>query len=162
MSFSAVILLKTHLRCQLYNDWIYLWWIAYASRPPMHGNIFIILKDSIQYIPIVGLCLKFAGFVYMSRKMETDQARLARRLAQLRRRSTNGKLHPMWLMMFPEGTNLSKNARAKSMRWAQKQGRPDMQYLLLPRSAGTFLCLKALDRTVEWIYDCTLAYDGIP
>ena len=99
----------------------------------------------------------------MARKMQTDRARLSRRLSQLSRRDRkDGKLSPMYLIMFPEGTNLSKNGRAASMRWAGKSGREDLKYQLIPRSAGTYFCLKALEGTVEWVYDCTLAYDGVP
>lgn len=145
----------------MYNDWVYLWWTAYANSPSAHGWVYIVLKNSIQYIPIVGLGLRFAGFVFMSRKMKTDGPRLARRMSQLSRRSGN-KLNPMWLLMFPEGTNLSKNGRAKSVKWAERCGTPDMKYQLIPRSTGTYFCLKALGDTVEWLYDCTLAYDGVP
>ena len=99
----------------------------------------------------------------MARKMETDKARLSRRLSQLTRRSQrDGSLNPMWLLMFPEGTNLSKNGRAASAKWAGRQGCPDLKYQLIPRSAGTYFCLKALEDTVEWVYDCTMAYDGVP
>ena len=145
----------------MYNDWVYLWWTAYTNRPKTHGNVFIVLKDSIGYIPVVGLGLRFAGFVFMSRKMKTDGPRLARRMNQLTRRGPNG-LEPMWLMMFPEGTNLSKNGRAKSVKWAGQQSTPDMRYQLIPRSTGTYFCLKALEGTLEYVYDCTLAYDGVP
>lgn len=129
----------------------------------MHGHVYIVLKESISYIPLIGLGLRLAGFVFMARKMQTDKARLSRRLSQLSRRSQkDGALNPMWLIMFPEGTNLSKNGRAASVRWAGKQGDQDLQYQLIPRSAGTYFCLKALEGTVEWVYDCTLAYDGVP
>ena len=98
----------------------------------------------------------------MSRNMKTDSPRLTRRLNQLTRRGQDGKLVPMWLMMFPEGTNLSKNGRAKSEKWAARQGEQDLKYTLIPRSTGTWYCLKALGNTVEWVYDCTVAYDGVP
>ena len=149
---------------QLYNDWIYLWWTAYTNRPFNHGHVYIVLKESILYIPLIGLGLRLAGFVFMSRNMKTDTPRLTRRLGQLKRRNNGGKgaLQPMWLMMFPEGTNLSKNGRAKSVKWAERQGEQDLKYTLIPRSTGTYFCLKALDGTVEWVYDCTLAYDGVP
>lgn len=98
----------------------------------------------------------------MSRKMKTDQPRLARRMSQLTRADQNGKLVPMWLMMFPEGTNLGKNGRRKSSTWAKKQGISDLRHCLIPRSSGTYFCLKALEGSVEWVYDCTLAYDGVP
>ncbi|KAL2040009.1 hypothetical protein N7G274_007412 [Stereocaulon virgatum] len=155
---SRLVLIANH---QMYNDWVYLWWTAYTNQPRTHGNVFIVLKDSIKYIPIVGLGLRFAGFVFMSRKMKKDGPRLTRRLNQLTRRGPNG-LAPMWLMMFPEGTNLSRNGRAKSVKWAGKQGIPDLQYQLIPRSTGTYFCLKALEGTLDWVYDCTLAYDGVP
>ena len=161
---SALILLALIFHSQLYNDWIYLWWTAYVNRPFNHGHVYIVLKESIMYIPIVGLGLRLAGFVFMSRNMKTDTPRLTRRLGQLTRRSKGGEggLSPMWLMMFPEGTNLSRNGRAKSVKWAERQGEKDLKYTLIPRSTGTYFCLKALNGTVEWVYDCTLAYDGVP
>jgi len=145
---------------KMYNDWVYLWHAAYLSRNS--GALTIVLKDSIKYIPIVGTGLRMAGFVFMSRKMKTDQPRLTRRLAQLTRRdSDTGKRRPMWLLMFPEGTNLSRNGRAASKKWADREGIDDLKYQLIPRSTGTYFCLKGLDGTVEWVYDCTIAYDGI-
>ena len=101
----------------------------------------------------------------MTRKMATDRSRLDRRLAQLitrRGADGSGALEPMWLMIFPEGTNLSENGRAKSAAWADKQGVEDFKHLLIPRSGGMYVCAKALKGGVEWVYDCTLAYDGIP
>lgn len=144
----------------MYNDWVYLWWTAYTAS--FHGSVYIVLKDSIKYIPIVGFGLRMAGFVFMSRKLKTDQPRLTHRLAQLTRKDPAGHRTPMWLLMFPEGTNLSRNGRAASVKWAKRQDIPDLKYQLIPRSTGTYFCLKGLDRTVEWVYDCTLAYDGVP
>ena len=144
----------------MYNDWVYLWWTAYTNKA--HGFIYIVLKKSIQYIPIVGTGLRMAGFVFMTRKMATDQPRLKHRLNQLTRTNSAGNRAPMWLLMFPEGTNLSENGRAASSKWAKRQDITDLKYQLIPRSAGTYLCLKGLNGTVEWVYDCTLAYDGVP
>ena len=144
----------------MYNDWIYLWWTVYTNK--LHGYVYIVLKDSIKYIPIVGFGLRMAGFVFMSRKMKTDQPRLTHRLAQLTRKDSTGHRDPMWLLMFPEGTNLSRNGRAASVKWAQRQDITDLKYQLIPRSTGTYFCLKGLNGTVPWVYDCTLAYDGVP
>lgn len=145
---------------KMYNDWVYLWWTAYINNLP--GYVYIVLKDSIKYIPIVGFGLRMAGFVFMSRKLKIDQPRLTHRLAQLTRKDTAGRRAPMWLLMFPEGTNLSKNGRAASVKWAKRQDISDLKYSLIPRSTGTYFCLKGLNGTVDWVYDCTLAYDGIP
>jgi lysocardiolipin and lysophospholipid acyltransferase len=152
---------------KLYVEWLYLWWIGYANRPPYHGHIYIILKESLKYVPILGQGMMFYGFIFMSRKMEKDKPRLAHRLRKLKQRhsgplSGSAGLDPMWLLLFPEGTNLSRNGRIKSAKWAEKIGIRDMQHTLLPRSTGSFFCLNELKGTVDWVYDCTLAYEGIP
>jgi lysocardiolipin and lysophospholipid acyltransferase len=133
----------------------------------MHGHIYIVLKETLKYVPILGQGMMFYGFIFMSRKMEKDKPRLAYRLQKLKTIhhgpfSGSSGLDPMWLILFPEGTNLSNNGRAKSAAWAKKQGIPDMRHQLLPRSTGTFFCLNELKGTIDWVYDCTLAYEGIP
>jgi 1-acyl-sn-glycerol-3-phosphate acyltransferase len=161
---ERMVMIANH---QLYTDWLYLWWIGYTNQPQMHGHIFIILKESLKHIPIIGWGMRFYGFVFMSRKMATDQPRMAHRLKQLRTRHTgpmsgSSGLNPMWLLLFPEGTNASDNGRAKSAKWAEKIGVKDMQHVLLPRSTGMFFCLNELKGTVDYVYDCTLAYEGVP
>ncbi|KAE8449106.1 hypothetical protein EG329_008489 [Mollisiaceae sp. DMI_Dod_QoI] len=161
---ERMIMIANH---QLYSDWLYLWWIAYTNQPRMHGHIYIILKESLKHIPIIGWGMRFFGFVFMSRKMATDQPRLAHRLKQLKERhagpmSGSSGLDPMWLLLFPEGTNASDNGRAKSASWAKKIGIKDMSHVLIPRSTGMFFCLNELKGTVDYVYDCTLAYEGIP
>lgn len=71
-------------------------------------------------------------------------------------------LDPMWLLIFPEGTNSSDNGRVKSAAWAKKVGIKDMEHMLLPRSTGSFFCLNELKGTVDYVYDCTVAYEGVP
>jgi 1-acyl-sn-glycerol-3-phosphate acyltransferase len=109
----------------------------------------------------------FYGFIFMSRKMATDQERLEHRLKKLKERhsghmSGSEGLDPMWLLIFPEGTNASDNGRIKSAKWAQKVGIKDMEHMLVPRSTGSFFCLNELKGTVDYVYDCTMAYEGIP
>jgi lysocardiolipin and lysophospholipid acyltransferase len=129
----------------------------------MHGYIYIILKESMKYVPVIGPGMMFFGFVFMSRKWETDKPRMAHRLKKLKTRHIgDGGLDPMWLLIFPEGTNLSKNARASSQAWSKKSGIPDMKHAILPRSTGLFFCLQELRGTLDWVYDCTVAYEGIP
>ena len=150
---------------QVYTEWLYLWWMAYTSR--MHGHIFIILKESLKYVPVLGPGMMFYGFIFMARKWLSDKPRLEHRLKQLKTRhggpmSGSARLDPMWLLIFPEGTNLSANTRKGSVKWAEKQGIPDMKHQLLPRSTGLFFCLQQLQGTIEFVYDCTIAYEGTP
>jgi lysocardiolipin and lysophospholipid acyltransferase len=76
--------------------------------------------------------------------------------------SGSGSLDPMWLLIYPEGTNLSANTRKASKKWAEKNNFPDLKRQLLPRSTGLLFCLQELRGTVDWIYDCTVAYEGTP
>lgn len=159
---ERIVLMSNH---QIYTDWLYLWWIAYTSR--MHGHIYIILKESLKYIPFLGPGMMFYGFIFMARKWASDKPRLQHRLNQLKGKhrgplSGKGDLDPMWLLIFPEGTNLSANTRKKSVAWSQKSGIPDMKYQLLPRSTGMYFCLEQLRDTVDWVYDCTIGYEGTP
>ncbi|KAL2016170.1 hypothetical protein VTK56DRAFT_4110 [Thermocarpiscus australiensis] len=160
---ERMIMIANH---QLTTDWLYLWWVGYANAPKMHGYLYIILKESLKYIPIVGPGMMFYGFIFMSRKMAVDQPRLAHRLGKLKTRHTapDGKkyLDPMWLLLFPEGTNASENGRKKSARWAEKIGVKDPDHVLLPRSTGMYYCLNELKGTLDYVYDCTVAYEGIP
>jgi lysocardiolipin and lysophospholipid acyltransferase len=133
----------------------------------MHGHFYIILKESLKYIPIMGQGMQFYNFIFMSRKWAKDKARMAYRLNKLKQK-VSGRLtgeealRPMWLLIFPEGTNLSQNTKANSSKWAAKQGIEDLQHQVLPRTTGTFFCLNELKGTVDFVYDCTLAYEGIP
>ncbi|KAK3074059.1 hypothetical protein LTR53_003838 [Teratosphaeriaceae sp. CCFEE 6253] len=147
-----LVLMANH---QLYTDWLYLWWIAYTNK--MHGRIYIILKESLKQLPIFGWGAQFYNFIFLSRKWETDKYRFKQAFNHLRNPDD-----PMWLLIFPEGTNLSETTREKSASWAKKSGVPDMKNQLLPRSTGLQFCLQELKPSTNWLYDCTIAYEGVP
>ncbi|KAH9861769.1 hypothetical protein J1614_011522 [Plenodomus biglobosus] len=149
---DRMILMANH---QLYTDWLYLWWIAYTNK--MHGFIYIILKESLKNVPIIGWGAQFYNFIFLSRKWEEDQRTFKKHLEKL-----NKPKDPMWLIIFPEGTNLSASTRANSKKWADKNGLKDMKHQLLPRSTGLKFCLNELKDTTDWLYDCTIAYEGVP
>lgn len=133
----------------------------------MHGHLYIILKESIKYIPILGTGMMLYGFIFLSRKWSTDKKRFQYRLKKLSTShsgplSGSEGLDPMWLLIFPEGTNLSKNGRIASKKWADKNEIADLRHALLPRSTGLSFCLQELKATVDYMYDCTLAYEGVP
>jgi hypothetical protein len=146
-----------------------MWFCAYAAR--MHGHIFIILKESLKFLPLVGPGMMLFSFIFLSRNWATDKPRFQHRLRKLKKthRATPEEdggsarqLDPMWLLLFPEGTTLCANGRKASVAWARKQGIDDLQNTLLPRSRGMLYCLEELAGTVDWVYDCTLSYEGIP
>ncbi|KAK3674467.1 hypothetical protein LTR78_005553 [Recurvomyces mirabilis] len=147
-----LVLMANH---QLYTDWLYLWWVAYTNK--MHGRIYIILKESLKQLPIFGWGAQFYNFIFLSRKWETDRWRFKKALNHLQ-----NPMDPMWLLIFPEGTNLSAVTREKSASWAKKSGVKDMKHQLLPRTTGLQFCLQELKHSTNWLYDCTIAYEGVP
>ena len=159
---ERLVMISNH---QIYTDWLYLWWIAYTNQ--MHGHVYIILKEAMKYIPILGPGMMFYGFIFMARNWTRDKPRLQHRLQKLKGRhsgplSGTQSLDPMWLIVYPEGTNLSANTWNGSNKWAEKQGIENLQHQLLPRSTGLQYCLQELKGTMDYVYDCTVAYEGIP
>ena len=148
---ERMVLMANH---QIYTDWLYLWWIGYAAG--MHGRIYVVLKESLKRIPVIGWGMQFAQFIFLKRKWEEDKPRLAAHMQKFKNKD------PMWLMMFPEGTNLADCTRETSQKWAAKNGIKDMQHMLLPRSTGLHFMLDELKDTVDYVYDCTIAYEGVP
>ena len=122
--------------------------------------MYIILKESLKYVPIVGPGMMFFGFIFLARKWEQDKPRFERRLNKLSK--GEAAKDPMWLLIFPEGTNASDNGRRTSAKYAEKIGIKDLKHTLLPRTTGLNFCLQNLEKSVEWMYDCTVAYEGIP
>ncbi|KAL9129366.1 MAG: hypothetical protein Q9217_002166 [Psora testacea] len=149
---ERMVLIANH---QIYTDWLYLWWIGYAAG--MHGRIYVVLKESLKRIPVIGWGMQFAQFIFLKRKWEEDKPGLAAHMQKL-----NKPNDPMWLMMFPEGTNLASCTREKSRKWALKNGIKDCKHTLLPRSTGLQFMLQSLRESVEYLYDCTIAYEGVP
>ena len=148
---QRMVLIANH---QIYTDWLYLWWIGYAAG--MHGRIYVVLKESLKRIPVIGWGMQFAQFIFLKRKWEQDKPRMAEHLQRF-----NNPKDPMWLMIFPEGTNLASCTREASKAWADKNGIADMQHTLLPRSTGLQFILQQLKESVEYVYDCTIAYEGV-
>ena len=122
----------------------------------MHGHIYIVLKESLRNIPILGWGMEFFQFIFLKRNWEEDKPRLSSHLQKLK------KPEPMWFIMFPEGTNLAPCTRKASKAWAERNGIRDLRHQLLPRSTGLQFCLQELRDTINYVYDCTIAYEGVP
>jgi 1-acyl-sn-glycerol-3-phosphate acyltransferase len=149
---ERLVLIANH---QIYTDWLYLWWIAYCNG--MHGRLYIILKESLKHIPVLGWGMQFSQFIFLKRNWEKDKPSMAKALQRL-----NKKANAMWLLLFPEGTNLAPSTRERSSEWAKKTKVKDTEHVLLPRSTGLQFCLQELRGTVDYLYDCTIAYEGVP
>ena len=65
----------------------------------------------------------------------------------------------MWLLLYPEGTNMSPTTIEKAQTYAKKVGGPHLKYTLLPKATGMRFCLQNLQDSVDYVYDCTIAYE---
>lgn len=88
---------------QIYTDWVYLWWLSYTSD--LGGSVYILLKKSLSYIPVLGYGMKNYEFIFLSRKWQEDQITLNNHLNDIDRNARgigrlNGKI-PDWTT--PEG-----------------------------------------------------------
>ncbi|KAL6925929.1 hypothetical protein ACO0SA_000538 [Hanseniaspora valbyensis] len=195
---SATIDAKTHFKDksvvianhQIYTDWVYLWWLAYTSN--LAGNIYILLKKSLESLPILGYGMKNYNFIFLSRKWGKDKINLHNHLNDINLDSQGkGRLSGKQ----PETTTLDGE-----FIWAEDTSLPEendnkkwpYQLILFPE--GTNLSAntknksaefaKKIDRkpfnnvllphvtglyevlktlpTCKTLYDLTIAYSGVP
>ncbi|QLQ80402.1 hypothetical protein HG537_0D04030 [Torulaspora globosa] len=171
---------------QIYTDWVFLWWLT--STADLAGNIFIMLKKSLESIPILGYGMRNFKFIFLSRKWAQDKIILHNSLGVIDANSRgvgplsgarpwrvdddgemywdvnktdDSKSWPYCLLLFPEGTNLSATTRRKSASFAEKVGRQPFNHVLLPHSTGLRSSLKLLRASVEVVYDVTIGYSGV-
>ena len=139
---------------QIYSDWIFLW--ALMDRIDRAGEVKIIMKRSLRQVPIFGWSMRCFDFVFLNRKWEMDQAHFTKKLSGF---VDSGA--PFCLLIFPEGTTLNHKTLAKSESFAVKLGVKPTSRVLLPRVLGMWEAFKALDPSLDGIYDITVGYSGL-
>ncbi|KAH8100592.1 acyltransferase-domain-containing protein [Cristinia sonorae] len=152
------VLIANH---QMYADWLYAWCLSYFTGT--HKDIFIVLKKSLKWAPIIGWGMQFFNFIFLARSWASDRIELSTRLAWLGRRAEKEDT-PLTFILYPEGTLVSKDTRPISKKYADKIGVPDMSHTLLPRSTGLHYSLRSLSPRIPnlELIDITMAYPGIP
>mmetsp|Transcript_19605 Transcript_19605/g.24174 ORF Transcript_19605/g.24174 Transcript_19605/m.24174 type:complete len:603 (+) Transcript_19605:138-1946(+) len=81
----------------------------------------------------------------------------------LRSFASDGAPAPIHLLLFPEGCSEGddrKSMMTKSMEFAKREGRPQLNHLLLPRTTGFYASLDSLREASPVVYDVTMAYRG--
>ncbi|ETW87460.1 hypothetical protein HETIRDRAFT_31375 [Heterobasidion irregulare TC 32-1] len=152
------VLIANH---QVYADWWYAWTLTYFSGT--HRDVFIVLKKSLKWVPVVGWGMQFFNFIFLARSWASDRLYLVKELAFLGRHAEQQDT-PFTFILYPEGTLVSKDTRPISKKFADKIGIPDMTHTLLPRSTGLHYSLRALAPRIPalQLVDITVAYPGIP
>ncbi|KAF0439676.1 acyltransferase-domain-containing protein [Gigaspora margarita] len=101
--------------------------------------------------------MQFFDFIFLKRSWASDQGTLNKKLNEI----ANSE-DPMWLLIFPEGTLASKETRGWSQKYAAKIGVDDLDNVLLPHSTGLYTCSQALKKSIHYIYDLTIGFEGVP
>ncbi|KAG6861205.1 hypothetical protein C0995_002554 [Termitomyces sp. Mi166 len=164
---TKFVLISNH---QIYADWWYAWCLIYSiGTQEVHRYIYITLKKSLQWIPIVGWMtdafkgMQLYGFIFLARSWASDRSQLASHLSALGKRAEEED-KPFCFLLYPEGTLVSPNTRPISKKFADKEGITDLNNLLLPRSTGLYYSLRSLAPRVPnlKLIDLTVVYPGIP
>ncbi|KIO02297.1 hypothetical protein M404DRAFT_1002311 [Pisolithus tinctorius Marx 270] len=146
---------------QVYCDWWYVWCLTYFMQA--HKDVFIVLKKSLKWIPVLGTGMQMFRFIFLSRAWAADKVQLTKQLSKLGRQAEEED-KPFMFILFPEGTLVSKNTRPISRSYADKLGIPDLHNVLLPRSTGLLYSLRSLAPRLPTLklLDITVIYPGIP
>uniref|UniRef100_K3X6I6 Phospholipid/glycerol acyltransferase domain-containing protein n=1 Tax=Globisporangium ultimum (strain ATCC 200006 / CBS 805.95 / DAOM BR144) TaxID=431595 RepID=K3X6I6_GLOUD len=136
---------------QVDADWWYIWQAARAYKGA--GNIKIVLKDQLKYVPIIGWGMRLFEFLFLRRSIDHDSKHIKAYMDSL-----IGDDYPFWLVIFPEGTTIHKEYVVKSQAFAEKLNRPKFNRVLLPRTSGLQIILDAVDDVKPDIYDMTIAF----
>ncbi|XP_062101465.1 probable 1-acyl-sn-glycerol-3-phosphate acyltransferase 4 [Humulus lupulus] len=132
-------------------DWMYLWDLA--LRKGCLGHIKYILKNSLMKLPVFGWGFHVLEFVPLERRWESDEPVLRQMLSTF----TDAQ-DPLWLAIFPEGTDFTEQKSKKSQKFAAEVGLPVLYNVLLPKTKGFCACLEVLRGSLDAVYDLTIAY----
>ncbi|KAJ7130090.1 acyltransferase-domain-containing protein [Mycena crocata] len=158
---TKFILIANH---QVYADWWYAWCLTYFIGPNgVHNSVFITLKKSLQWLPILGWAMRFYNFIFLARSWVSDRVQLSSHLSALGK-SAEQEDNALVFFLYPEGTVVSKDTRPISKKFADKMGIDDMTNSLLPRSTGLHYSLRSLAPRIPdlKLIDITTVYPGIP
>ncbi|XP_023649044.1 lysocardiolipin acyltransferase 1 isoform X1 [Paramormyrops kingsleyae] len=139
-------------------DWMFLW--CCLLRYSYLRLEKICLKAALKAVPGFGWAMQVACFVFIQRRWEQDRRHLGDMLDYF-----CAIREPLQLLIFPEGTDLTENTRARSDDFAEKNGLPRYEYVLHPRTTGFTFIVDTLRKgdNLDAVHDITVAYpENIP
>uniref|UniRef100_A0A7N0T251 1-acylglycerol-3-phosphate O-acyltransferase n=1 Tax=Kalanchoe fedtschenkoi TaxID=63787 RepID=A0A7N0T251_KALFE len=145
---ERVLLIANH-RTEV--DWMYLWDLA--LRKGRLGYIKYVLKSSLMKLPVFGWAFHVLEFISVERKWEVDESTFRHMLSTFR-----NPRDPLWLALFPEGTDFTEKKCVRSQKYAAENGFPVLKSVLLPKSKGFYACLHHLRDSLDAVYDVTIGY----
>ncbi|XP_021738566.1 probable 1-acyl-sn-glycerol-3-phosphate acyltransferase 5 [Chenopodium quinoa] len=145
---ERILLLANH-RTEV--DWMYIWDLA--LRKGSLGYIKYVLKSSLMNLPVFGWAFQILEFIPVHRKWEIDEPIMHKMLSTLK-----DPQDPLWLAIFPEGTDFTEQKSIRSQKYAADHGLPILTNVLLPKTKGFFACMEELRNSLDAVYDVTIGY----
>lgn len=102
-----------------------------AIPQKMLGNLKYLIKDAAMYIPVFGIGMKMAGFLYLKRNIAEDRRRIVEYCSFIKKVKI-----PLWLIVYPESSRFSEEKKVKSQEFCKKKGLPILNHVLFPRTGG--------------------------
>ncbi|KAJ9674638.1 hypothetical protein PVL29_023897 [Vitis rotundifolia] len=136
---QRVLLIANH-RTEV--DWMYFWDLA--MRKGCLGYIKYILKSSLMKLPVLGWGFHLLEFISVERNWEVDEPILRQKLSTF-----INPADPLWLAVFPEGTDFTEEKCKRSQKFAAENGLPVLKNVLLPKTKGFCACLEVLRGSLD-------------
>jgi len=117
-------------------------------------NYFI--KNSINYVPGIGLVMYSSTAIKLSRNWENDKENLAKQIDKFETAPNSNK---QFIIIFDEGTRLTEKKLAEGQNFSRLNNFPIYNNLLVPKSKGLHYLVNYLNKTnrLGRIWDLTLA-----
>ncbi|XP_071691780.1 probable 1-acyl-sn-glycerol-3-phosphate acyltransferase 5 [Rutidosis leptorrhynchoides] len=132
-------------------DWMYLWDLA--LRKERLGYIKYVLKSSLMKLPVFGWAFHILEFISVERRWDLDESPMRMMLS-----SFKNQQDPLWLAVFPEGTDFTEQKCIRSQKYAVEHGLPVLHHVLLPKTKGFVASLEELRGCLDAVYDITIGY----
>ncbi|MCU0662679.1 MAG: 1-acyl-sn-glycerol-3-phosphate acyltransferase [Myxococcota bacterium] len=132
--------------------------LAFARLYGRVGDLKWFVKEIIRRVPGIGWGMVFLDCVFVRRNWTRDRKVVERVFSRLNKHRT-----PFWLILFAEGTRMSRSKLERSRAFEEQNGKPLMDHVLSPRIAGFVASVQGLAGSVQAVYDITIGYpDGVP
>lgn len=119
------------------------------------GDLKWFVKDVLKYVPGIGWGMLFLDCPFVKRDWTADRDYIHGVFENILKYDV-----PLWLMTFAEGTRVRPEKIARSQEYAEKQGLPRLEHVLLPRTKGFVASVQSLRGHVDAVYDLTIGYVG--
>lgn len=135
-------------------DWMYIW--CMCAHLGVTRRLKIALKGSLRKVPLFGWAMQSFLFIFLSRAdRDADLASLTDTLWHMCAWGDD-----TWVLIFPEGTDLSPKNKQLSDEHADAKGIARYRHVLHPRSAGFVVAVNTLWDRLDAVYDLTIRYEN--